>query len=79
MAIALFYAIGTALGGITGPVIFGQLIGTGDRASLLIGYLFAAGLMIVAALVELAIGVKAERRSLEDLATPLTAIEQQTT
>ncbi len=78
MAIALFYAIGTALGGITGPVVFGQLIGKGDRGSLLIGYLFAAGLMIVAALVELVIGVKAERRSLEDLAAPLTAIEQRT-
>ena len=78
MAIALFYAIGTALGGITGPVVFGQLIGTGDRGSLLIGHLFAAGLMTVAALVELVIGVKAERRSLEDQAAPLTAIEQRT-
>jgi MFS family permease len=63
MAIALFYAIGTALGGITGPIIFGQLIGTGDRGTLLIGYLVAAGLMVVAALVELMIGVRAERRS----------------
>ncbi len=48
MAIALFYVIGTALGGITGPIIFGQLIGTGDRGTLLIGYLIAAGLMVVA-------------------------------
>jgi MFS family permease len=78
MAIALFYAIGTALGGITGPVIFGTLIGTGDRGSLLIGYLIAAGLMIVAALVELVLGVKAERRSLESIAAPLTAIRQET-
>ena len=78
MAIALFYAVGTALGGITGPVVFGQLIGTGDRSALFIGYLFAAGLMIVAALVELALGVKAERRSLESIAAPLTAIRQQT-
>ncbi len=78
MAIALFYAIGTALGGITGPVVFGQLIGTGDRGTLLIGYLVAAGLMILAALVELVIGVKAERRSLEDVAAPLTAIRQET-
>ena len=78
MAIALFYAVGTALGGITGPVIFGQLIGTGDRGTLLIGYLFAAGLMILAALVELVIGVKAERRSLESIAAPLTAIRQET-
>ena len=78
MAIALFYAIGTALGGITGPVVFGQLIGTSDRLYLLIGYLIAAGLMIVAALVELIIGVRAERRSLESVAAPLTAIEQET-
>jgi MFS family permease len=78
MAIALFYAVGTALGGITGPVIFGQLIGTGDRSALFVGYLAAAGLMIVAALVELALGVKAERRSLESIAAPLTAIRQQT-
>jgi len=78
MAIALFYAVGTALGGITGPVVFGQLIGTGDRSALFIGYLAAAGLMIVAALVELALGVKAERRSLESIAAPLTAIRQET-
>lgn len=77
MAIALFYAVGTALGGITGPVIFGQLIGTGDRTALFIGYLAAAALMIVAALVELALGVKAERRSLESIAAPLTAIRQE--
>jgi MFS family permease len=78
MAIALFYAVGTALGGITGPIIFGQLIGTGARGSLVIGYLVAAGLMVLAALVELALGVRAERRSLEDLAMPLTAIRQET-
>ena len=78
MAIALFYAIGTALGGITGPIIFGQLIGAGDRGTLLIGYLIAAGLMIVAALVELIIGVRAERRSLESIAALLTAIKQET-
>ena len=77
MAIALFYAIGTALGGITGPIIFGQLIGTGDRGTLLIGYLVAAGLMVAAALVELIIGVRAERRSLESIAAPLTAIKQE--
>ncbi len=78
MAIALFYAVGTALGGITGPVIFGQLIGTGDRGALLLGYLAAAALMILAALVELIIGVKAERKSLESVAAPLTAIRQET-
>jgi MFS family permease len=78
MAIALFYALGTALGGITGPIIFGQLIGTGDRSNLLFGYGIAAVLMIVAAIVELILGVRTEQRSLEDIATPLTAIQRET-
>ncbi|MBV9453309.1 MAG: MFS transporter [Rubrobacter sp.] len=78
MAIALFYAVGTALGGVTGPIIFGQLIGTGNRGSLVVGYLVAASLMVAAAMVELALGVRAERRSLESIAAPLTAIRQET-
>ena len=78
MAIALFYAIATALGGITGPIVFGQLIGTGNRSDLLIGFGIAAGLMIAAAVAELVLGVRAEQRSLEDVATPLTAIQEET-
>ncbi len=76
MAIAFFYAVGTALGGITGPIIFGQLIGTGERTDLLCGYGIAAALMILAAIVELILGVRVEQRSLEDIATPLTAIQR---
>jgi MFS family permease len=78
MAIALFYAVGTALGGITGPIIFGQLIDTGDRTDLLFGYGIAAALMILAAIVELILGVRAEQRSLEDIAMPLTVIQRET-
>jgi zinc transporter ZupT len=78
MAIALFYAIATALGGISGPVIFGQVIGTGNVTNLFIAYLFSAGLMIFAAVIELLLGVKAEGQSLENVATPLTAIESAT-
>ena len=78
MAIAVFYAIATGLGGITGPIIFGQLIGTGDRSDLLFGFGIAAALMIAAAIAELILGVRAERRSLEDVAAPLTAIEKET-
>jgi MFS family permease len=78
MAIALFYAIATGLGGITGPIIFGQLIGTGDRSDLLIGFGIAAALMIGAAIVELLLGVRAEQKSLESVATPLTAIQEET-
>jgi MFS family permease len=78
MAIALFYAIATGLGGISGPVIFGQLIGTGNATNLFIAYLFSAALMIFAAVVELVLGVRAEGQSLENVATPLTAIEEAT-
>jgi MFS family permease len=78
MAIALFYSIATALGGISGPVIFGQLIGTGDVTNLFIAYLLSAGLMIFAAVIELILGVRAEGQSLENVATPLTAIEEAT-
>jgi MFS family permease len=78
MAIALFYAIATGLGGISGPVIFGQLIGTGNATNLFIAYLVGAGFMVLAAVVELVIGVRAEGQSLENVATPLTAIEEAT-
>ncbi len=78
MAIALFYAIGTALGGISGPVIFGNLIAAGSRTGMLPAYLLAAGCMIVAALFELVLGVRAEGQSLESVARPLTAIEKAT-
>jgi MFS family permease len=78
MAIAVFYSIATALGGISGPVIFGQLIGTGNATNLFIAYLISAGLMIFAAVVEVFLGVRAEGQSLENVATPLTAIEEAT-
>jgi MFS family permease len=78
MAIALFYAIATGIGGISGPVIFGQLIGTGNATNLFIAYLVGAGFMVLAAVVELVIGVRAEGQSLENVATPLTAIEEAT-
>jgi MFS family permease len=74
MAIAFFYAIGTGLGGIVGPIYFGKLIESG-RASVVHGYYIGAGLMIAAGLVELVLGVDAAQRSLEDIATPLTAEE----
>ncbi|MFL6031801.1 MAG: MFS transporter, partial [Rubrobacteraceae bacterium] len=78
MAIAVFYAVATALGGISGPVIFGNVIGTGNVTNLFIAYLFSAGLMIFAALVEVFLGVRAEGQSLENVARPLTAIEEET-
>jgi MFS family permease len=74
LAIAVFYALGTALGGIAAPWIFGSLIGTGDPHSVAWGYAFGAALMIGAALVELWLGVAAERRALEEVARPLSSV-----
>jgi MFS family permease len=73
LAIAIFYAIGTLAGGVGAPTLFGWIIGTGSITALFIGYLVAAALMIFGALVEACIGVPAERRSLEDVAAPLSS------
>jgi MFS family permease len=72
MAIAFFYAVGTGLGGIIGPILFGRYIEQG-REQVAFGYQLGAGLMIAAGLVAIFLGVNAERRSLEDIAAPLTA------
>jgi MFS family permease len=74
-AIAIFYAFGTAIGGIAGPALFGYLIDTGERGQILIGYLLGGGLMVLAAVVEMALGINAERRPLEHVAPPLSAID----
>ena len=72
LVIALFYAIGTAVGGVAGPTLFGYLIGSGARLQVGGGYVFAAVLMLVASGVELWLGLASERRSLEEIARPLT-------
>ena len=72
LAIAVFYAIGTGIGGMLTPWLFGALIDTGSRTSLFIGYLLGSALMIGAAAVEWCWGIAAEGRSLESVARPLT-------
>jgi MFS family permease len=73
LAIAVFYALGTAAGGVAAPWLFGALIGTGERVAVFWGYALGAALMIVAAAVEWRLGVNAERASLESVAAPLSA------
>jgi MFS family permease len=73
MAIAIFYAVATGIGGAVGPVLFGSLLGTGDKSSLFLGYCIGAVLMLIAAIVAWAWGVDAEQESLEDIAEPLSA------
>ncbi len=77
LCIAFFYAVGTAVGGITGPLLFGKLIddasASGDISGIAIGYYIGAVLMIAGGIVEAVLGVKAEGKSLESIAQPLTA------
>jgi MFS family permease len=75
IAIAVFYAIGTAIGGIAGPWLFGVLIETGSRTSLLGGYLLGAVLMIAAGLIAARFAVRAERQPLETVARPLAFVD----
>ncbi|HZS63985.1 MAG TPA: MFS transporter, partial [Xanthobacteraceae bacterium] len=75
LAIAVFYSVGTGIGGVAAPWLFGSLIATGSRLNVSYGYLFAAGLMIAAALVALVYGIAAERRPLEHVAQPLSSAE----
>ena len=75
MAIAFFYAVGTAIGGIIGPLLFGKLIESGEETNVMCGYLLGAALMIAAGIVEVFLGVEAAQKQLEDIATPLTAEE----
>jgi MFS family permease len=75
LAIAFFYAVGTGIGGVAGPWLFGVLIDTGSRASVFAGYLIGSGLMIAAAVIEARFGVAAERQPLEAVARPLAFVE----
>jgi MFS family permease len=72
LAIAIFYAFGTLAGGVGAPILFGWIIGTGSRIGLFAGYLVGAALMIIGGIVEAFLGVDAERKSLEQVAMPLS-------
>jgi MFS family permease len=71
LAIAAFYAIGTGIGGVAGPALFGALVESGSRLSILGGYLFGSALMLAAAVIAWMWGVAAERKPLEAVARPL--------
>jgi MFS family permease len=75
LAIAFFYAVGTGIGGVAGPWVFGALIDTGSRGSLYAGYLAGSLFMVIAAFVAWRYAIAAERRSLEDVARPLALAE----
>lgn len=73
MAIAFFYALGTAAGGISGPLIFAELTESGVVGDTVLAFRIGASLMCAAGLVAAFLAVRAEQRSLEDIAEPLSA------
>jgi MFS family permease len=75
LAIALFYAVGTGIGGVAGPALLGYLIETGSRTSVFGGYLLGAVLMLAAAIVAAIWGVAAERKPLEHVSPPLASVD----
>ncbi|MGV9877639.1 MFS transporter, partial [Streptomyces cellulosae] len=77
MSIAFFYALGTAAGGISGPLLFAELTNTGKVGDTVLAFQIGAGLMAAAGVVAALLAVNAERRSLEDIAAPLSAAEPQ--
>jgi hypothetical protein len=76
MALAFFYAVGTGVGGVIGPALFGKLVETEKEVNVFYGYLLGAALMIAAGVLEWFIGVEAAGKSLEEVARPLTAEEE---
>ena len=72
LAIAAFYALGTGLGGVIAPGLFGALIESGSRQAVFHGYLFGATLMVAAGLVQAIWGVAAEGKTLESVSRPLS-------
>jgi hypothetical protein len=77
MALAFFYAVGTGVGGVTGPALFGKLVETEKAINVFCGYTLGAVVMIGAGIAEWFIGVEAAGKSLEDVARPLTAEEEE--
>jgi MFS family permease len=75
LAIAFFYAVGTGIGGVAGPWMFGALIDTGSRWSVFGGYLLGSVLMLAAAVIAARYAVAAERKPLESVSRPLAAAD----
>ena len=75
LSISLFFAVGTAAGGIAGPALFGQFVHSGDADLVALGFFIGAAAMALGGVAELLFGVRAEQRSLEAIARPLTAAE----
>ena len=76
-AISFFFAISQLVGGVGAPVLFASLVGSGHNPGpLTIGYYVGASVMFAGGVIAWFIGVNAERKSLENVATPLSVVDQ---
>jgi MFS family permease len=75
VAISIFYACGTLVGGVAGPALYGYLVGTGSRSLLFWGYIAGSIVIALGGLMELWLGVNAEKQSLESISRPLTCTD----
>jgi hypothetical protein len=75
ISISVFYAVGTGAGGIIGPLLFAKMVATKNATDVFWALALGAGLMIIGGIVELLLGVRAERKGLEEIALPLTAAD----
>jgi MFS family permease len=75
LCIAVFYAVGTGIGGVIGPQVFSRLINTESYVQVFYALGLGGVMMIIGGVVEMLFGIKAERRSLESIAKPLTAAD----
>ncbi len=75
ICIAIFFALGTGIGGVAAPALFGALIASHSRTEVMWGYVLGGALMLIAAVVEMLLGIRSERRSLEDVARPLSCCD----
>jgi MFS family permease len=75
LCIAVFYAVGTGLGGIIGPLLFASFINSGKVGQVELAFLIGAAVMAVGGITEFILGVNAEGQTLENIAKPLTAVD----
>ncbi len=73
LCISVFYAVGTGIGGIIGPLLFSSMISSGKYSHVELAFMIGAALMALGGLAEVVFGIRAEGQALEDIATPLTA------
>jgi MFS family permease len=77
LCIAVFYAIGTGIGGVIGPQVFNRMVETGSYQQVFLAFGLGAIMMILGGLAEIVFGIRAERESLERIAKPLTVEDRE--